>query len=41
MISLACIKHASVFLVEPQQNSLINPEAYSETCQISKMVRFA
>ena len=34
MISLAYIKHSSVFLIEPQQNSLINPEAYSEPCQI-------
>ena len=30
-----------VFLLEPQQNNLSNPEAYSEPCQTSKMEFFA
>ena len=30
-----------VSLQEPQQKNLINPEAYSETCQTSKMKCFA
>ena len=28
-------------LLEPQQNNLSNPEAYSEPCQTSKMGCFA
>ena len=36
-MSLACIKHSSVSLLEPQQNNLSNPEAYSGPCQTSKM----
>ena len=37
IISLAYIKHFSVFLLELQQNNLSNPDVYSEPCQTSKM----
>ena len=41
IISLAYIKRARVSLLEPQQNNLCNPEAYSELCKTSKLECFA
>ena len=40
IISLAYIKYSTVSLFEPRQNNLINPEAYSEPGQTSKMECF-
>ena len=41
IISLICSKYSRVSLLEPGQNNLSNPEAYSEPCQTSKMDCFA
>ena len=41
IISLVCIKRFPVYLLEPLQNNLNNPEAYFELCQTSKMGCFA
>ena len=41
IISLANIKCSRVSLIEPRQNNLSNPEAYSELCQTPKMEYFA
>ena len=40
IISLAYIKRSRVSLLEPQQNNLSNPEAYSKLCETSKMKCF-
>ena len=40
-MSLAYIKCSHVSLLEPWQSNLSNPEAYSESCQTSKMECFA
>ena len=37
IIILANIKRSRVFLLEPQQNNISNPEAYSKLCQTSKV----
>ena len=34
-------QHSRVSLLEPRQNNLSNPEAYSEPCQASKMEFFS
>ena len=36
--SLAYIKHSNVYVLEPWQNNLSNPDAYSQPCQISKII---
>ena len=41
IISLAYITRSLVSLLEPRQNNLSNPDAYSELCQTSKMEFFA
>ena len=41
IISLIYSKHSRVSLLEPGQNNLSNPEAYSKPCQTSKMQCFA
>ena len=41
VISLIYSKYSRVSLLEPGQNNLSNPEAYSEPCQTSKMDCFA
>ena len=40
IISLAFIKFSKVFLLEPQQNNLSNPEVYLEPCHAPKMEHF-
>ena len=37
IISLIHSKYSRVFLLEPRQNNLRNPKAYSELCKTSKM----
>ena len=41
IISLIYSKYSLVSLLEPRQNKLSNPEAYSEPCQTSEMDCFA
>ena len=41
IISLTYIRCPCISLLEPRQNNLSNPEAYSELCQPSKMKCFA
>ena len=40
IISLAYVERSPVFLLEPRQNNLCNPESYLELCQTSKMKCF-